>query len=88
MKTYCDNPLCESQSVKEVSVSVETPADQVRALCAACEEVYGWGIQHGKLVMLNKINEGIEQVLDCLDVGGEQSRQFAEEIRILRELIE
>ena len=37
--------------------------------------------------MLNKIYEAVEQVLDGLDVGGEQSRQFAEEIRILRELI-
>jgi hypothetical protein len=37
--------------------------------------------------MLNKVYEAIEEVLDSLDVGGEQSRQFAEEIRILREVI-
>jgi len=37
--------------------------------------------------MLNKVYEAIEEVLDSLDVGGEQSRQFAEEIRILRKVI-
>jgi len=88
MKTYCENPLCQSPSVKEVPVSLETTDDQLRALCAACEEVYTWGVQHGRMVMLNKINEAAEQVLEGLDVGGEQSRQFAEEIRILRELVE
>ena len=88
MKTFCENPLCQSQSVKEVPVSVKTTADQARELCAACEEVYTWGVQHGRMVMLNKINEAVEQILEGLDVGGEQSRQFAEEIRILKELIE
>ena len=37
--------------------------------------------------MLNKVCEAIEEVLDSLDVGGEQSRQFAEEIRTLRQVI-
>jgi hypothetical protein len=37
--------------------------------------------------MLNKVHEAIEDVLESLDVGGEQSRQFAEEIRTLREVI-
>jgi hypothetical protein len=37
--------------------------------------------------MLNKVYEAIEDVLESLDVGGEQSRQFAEEIRILREVV-
>jgi hypothetical protein len=37
--------------------------------------------------MLNKVYEAIEEVLESLDVGGEQSRQFAEEIRILRSVI-
>lgn len=37
--------------------------------------------------MLNKVYEAIEDVLERIDVGGEQSRQFAEEIRILKEVI-
>jgi hypothetical protein len=37
--------------------------------------------------MLNKVYEAIEEVLESIDVGGEQSRQFAEEIRMLREVI-
>jgi hypothetical protein len=37
--------------------------------------------------MLNKVYEAIEEVLESLDVGGEQSRQFVEEIRTLREVI-
>jgi len=40
-----------------------------------------------EVTMLNKVYEAIEDVLESLDVGGEQSRQFAEEIRILREVI-
>ncbi len=50
METYCQNPLCENTAVKEVPVSVRTPADQVRALCASCEEAYTWGVQHGKMI--------------------------------------
>ena len=38
-------------------------------------------------VMLNRAYEAIEEVLEGIDVGGEQSRQFAEEIRILRAVI-
>ena len=34
-----------------------------------------------------KLHRACQQVLDCLDVGGEQSRQFAEEIKILRDAI-
>ena len=37
--------------------------------------------------MLNRLYEAIEQVLESIDVGGEQSRQFAEEIKILREVV-
>jgi len=37
--------------------------------------------------MLDKVYEAIEAVLESLDVGGEQSRQFAQEIRILRDVI-
>lgn len=37
--------------------------------------------------MLDRVHEAIEEVLESLDVGGEQSRQFAQEIRILREVI-
>jgi len=37
--------------------------------------------------MLNRVYEAIEEVLDSLDVGGEQSRQFADEIQTLRQVI-
>jgi hypothetical protein len=49
METYCQNPLCQNQAVKEVPVSVDKPCDQVRAVCAACEEAYTWGLQHGTI---------------------------------------
>lgn len=51
MKTYCENPLCENRSVKEVHVSVNKPADRTRAICATCEETYTWGVQHGKMTV-------------------------------------
>jgi len=37
--------------------------------------------------MLNKVYEAIEEVLENIDVGGEQSHRFAGEIKILREVI-
>jgi len=37
--------------------------------------------------MTNKMYDAIEQVLGSLDVGGEQSRQFAEEIKTLRDVL-
>ena len=49
MERYCQNPLCENEAAKIVPVSVDKPSDQKRALCAACEEVYTWGVQHGGL---------------------------------------
>jgi hypothetical protein len=50
MKEYCQNPLCESKAVKKVPVSVKTGFDETRALCAACDEVYTWGVQHGVMM--------------------------------------
>ena len=50
METYCQNPLCEAEAVREVEVSVKNPSDQRRSLCACCEEVFVWGVQHGKRV--------------------------------------
>jgi hypothetical protein len=37
--------------------------------------------------MLNELYEKIEAVLNMLDVGGEQSRQFAGEIELLKETL-
>lgn len=55
MEKYCQNPLCENEAVKDVPVSVETASDQMRSLCASCEEAYTWGVQHGR-----KICEGLK----------------------------
>ena len=49
MDEYCQNPLCESPSYKEVPVSVERVGDECRALCVSCEEAYSWGVQHGMM---------------------------------------
>lgn len=40
-----------------------------------------------KVIMANRMCDAIEQVLHSLDVGGEQSRQFAEEIQILKDAL-
>jgi len=50
MEKYCQNPLCDTEAVKEVKVSVQKPADENRSLCACCEEVFVWGVQHGKKI--------------------------------------
>ena len=49
MEAYCENPRCENPAFKEVPVSVQGSADQMRTLCAACEEVYTWGVQHASM---------------------------------------
>lgn len=51
MEPYCQNPYCQNESVKEVPVSVNKPGDQARAVCATCEEVYKWGVQHGRAAL-------------------------------------
>ena len=48
MEKYCQNPLCDAEAVKQVKVSVKKPSDERRSLCACCEEVFVWGVQHGK----------------------------------------
>lgn len=54
MKEYCENTLCRNRSIKEVPVSVENPADQLRALCGPCEEAYTWGVQHGTMTTMQE----------------------------------
>jgi hypothetical protein len=49
MEKFCQNPLCENAASRQVPVSVEKASDQRRALCAACEEVYSWGVQYGRM---------------------------------------
>lgn len=80
---HCDNPMCECEASVYVPVSEDQPGDRTRALCSACEEVYYWGRQYVQACMSDRIRT----VLERLDVGGEQSRQFADEIRMLREAI-
>ena len=54
MEEYCQNPLCENEASKEVSVSVREASDQKRSLCAVCEEAYSWGVQHGQMLRKRK----------------------------------
>jgi len=49
MKKFCENPFCENEGIREVRVSVNRAADGKRTLCAACEEVFAWGVQHGRI---------------------------------------
>jgi hypothetical protein len=87
MQEYCQNPLCENEAVTEVPVSVEKPSDQVRALCAACEEPYSWGVQHGKCASpglriepppKEKGEEPLFRVVYIIDVNAGDVREAAE----------
>jgi len=49
MKPFCENPLCDNEASQEVLVSVRTAGDNRRKLCAACEQVFQWGFQHGMM---------------------------------------
>ena len=47
---FCQNENCDSPSVKDVRVSVNRASDEVRSLCATCEEAYTIGVQHGTML--------------------------------------
>jgi hypothetical protein len=87
MEKYCQNPLCENEAIKEVPVSVETASDQTRALCAACEEAYSWGLQHGRCASPGlriepppdeKGDEPLFRVVYIIDVNSGDIREAAE----------
>jgi len=87
MQEYCQNPLCETKAVKDVPVSVERPSDQERSLCAACEESYTWGVQHGTMVCEGlkidpppeeKGDEPLFRVVYVIDVNAGDVREAAE----------
>ena len=86
MEEHCQNPLCENKAAKEVPVSVEKPSDQTRSLCATCEEVYTWGVQHGTMFEGLKIDpppeemgdEPLFRVVYMIDVNSGDVREAAE----------
>jgi hypothetical protein len=87
MEKYCQNPSCENEAVKEVPVSVERPSDQVRSLCAACEEPYTWGVQHGSMTPdglkidpppKEKGDEPLFRVVYVIDVNAADVHEAAE----------
>lgn len=54
------------------------------------QNLIAWRVQQddpNKATTAVRLRSAIEQVLETLDVGGEQSRQFAEEIKVLTEAI-
>jgi hypothetical protein len=87
MEKYCQNPLCENEAIKEVPVSLYTASDQVRALCTICEEVYTWGVQHGRCASTGlriepppkeKGDEPLFRVVYIIDVNSGDVREAAE----------
>jgi hypothetical protein len=87
MEKFCQNPLCENEAVKQVHVSVRKASDQKRALCAACEEVFTWGVQHGQmskpglqidLPPKEKRPEPLYRVVYVIDVNATDVRDAAE----------
>lgn len=56
---YCENYLCERPAVKDVLVSVMSAGDEVRSLCAPCEEAYAWGVQHGTSLVSAAVKQAL-----------------------------
>jgi len=86
MEEYCQNPLCENKAVKEVPVSVAESSDQVRSLCAACDEAFSWGLQHGTMLCEGlkidlppeeKGDEPLFRVVYTIDVNAGDAREAA-----------
>ena len=87
MEKYCQNPLCGNEAAKQVPVSVEKASDQKRSLCAVCEEVFMWGVQHGQMSKSGwqidpppKENgpEPLYRVVYVIDVNAPDRRRAAE----------
>ena len=87
MEKYCENPLCDNESIIEVPVSVEISFDQVRALCVTCEEAYTWGLQQGRYASPglriepppeDKGDEPLFRVVYIIDVNSGDVREAAE----------
>jgi hypothetical protein len=87
MEKYCQNPLCENKAVKQVPVSVREASDQKRSLCAACEEVYTWGVQQGTMSQKGLLielppketgSEPLYRVVYAIDVNSPNPQQAAE----------
>ncbi len=75
-KYDCDNQFCESPATKTVHVSVDKPGDQKRHLCVACEEVFTWGVQHGRMVAEQMAEKKLR----------EQERTIQAQARLLRRI--
>ena len=87
MAKVCQNPVCRHKAVKEVAVSVDGCSHEKRALCAACLEVYTWGVGHGRTVQPGWLLEpppteqGAEplfRVVYVIDINAGDTRQAAE----------
>ena len=64
MDDHCRNPCCENPGLKEVPVSVRDPSDQLRTVCAPCEEAYTWGVQHGAMSAMGRLTlERVDEML-------------------------
>ena len=87
MGKHCHNSLCQNEAVKEVPVSVNKASDEMRSLCAACEEAYGWGVQHGLqnaapglYILPPPVEEGSKELFRAvylIDVCAESSHEAA-----------
>ena len=49
MEPYCENEYCEAPGFKVVRVSAQKAGDGKRTFCAACENAYTIGVQHGTM---------------------------------------
>ncbi len=87
MEKYCENGSCQNEAIKEVPVSVRKPSDQKRAICAACEESYSWGVQHGQMSQRGLVveppprekgPEPLYRVVYTIDLNARSARQAAE----------
>ena len=87
MKKHCQNQYCENESAKKVPVSVKKASDQKRAVCAACEGTYTWGVQQGRASVKGLIvdpppceddEEPLFRVVYMIDVNGADARDAAD----------
>ena len=87
MKKYCENYICDCDAVKTVPVSEAKYGDATRDFCAACDEAYTIGVQHGKF-RFAETKEMLKRIQGTIATRKHDERCIIEVYEAVKALIE
>ena len=82
---FCDNTWCEAEAVKTVRTSANRAGDGTRRLCATCEEVFTWGVQHGRIVTEETLQRQLREKDRIIKAQARALRRIRKESRFSEE---